>query len=222
MADNYLEYRQEELSRARTKIVRKSYPSLDTLLHRNRSYRAFDPSRTVPEAELRDILRAVTLTASGMNRQALRFRLVTGLEAAAVLPHITLGGALPQEHLPHPGSEPGAFIVVCATVPEDRALDMDIGFAAQSILLRATEKGLGGVFILNLRRDALKAALGLTLDPLAVIAIGKPAEPVFLRPVTPGEKDPDLRYYRKEGVHYVPKLSVDDLVLPHAEAAGIE
>ena len=170
MADNYLEYRQAELSRARTKIVRKSYPSLDTLLHRNRSYRAFDPSRTVPEAELRDILRAVTLTASGMNRQALRFRLVTAEEAAAVLPHITLGG----------------------------------------------------VFILNLRRDALKAALGLTLDPLAVIAIGKPAEPVFLRPVTPGEKDPDLRYYRKEGVHYVPKLSVDDLVLPHAEAAGSE
>lgn len=214
MADNYLEYRQEELARRRTKIVRKSYPSLDTLLHRNRSYRSFDPSRTVTEAELRELLGAVTLTASGMNRQSLRFRLVTGEEAGAVLPHITLGGALPEAHLPQPGKEPGAFLVICATRPEDRALDIDIGFAAQSILLRATEMGLGGVFILNLRRDALRQALSLPLEPLAVIAIGKPAESVFLRPVAPGEKDPDLRYYRKDGVHYVPKLSVEDLILP--------
>ena len=77
MADNYLEKRQEELARSQKKVVRRNAPSLDTLLHRNRSYRGYDPSRVVTEADLRALLSAVPLTASGMNRQSLRFRLVT-------------------------------------------------------------------------------------------------------------------------------------------------
>ena len=143
MADNYLEYRQEEIAQGRMKIVRKGGPSLDTLLHRNRSYRGYDPSRAVTEAELEDLVRVTALTASGMNRQPLRFRLVTEAEAGKVLPHITLGASLPEEHLPKPGTEPKAFLVVCSAVPEDRVVDIDLGFAGQSILLRATEMGLG-------------------------------------------------------------------------------
>ena len=211
MADNYLEKRQEELALPRKKVVRRSAPSLDTLLHHNRSYRGYDPSRIVTEADLRNLLSAVPLTASGMNRQSLRFRLVTSNQARLVLPHITLGAALPEEHLPKPGTEPGAFIIVCSAVPEDRVVDIDLGFAAQSILLKAVEAGLGGIFILNFRKEALKEALQLPLVPLAVIAIGKPAESVYLLPVSdPGQS---LSYYRKDGVHYVPKLQVDMLLI---------
>ena len=215
MADNYLEYRQQELAeaQARGRAPRPKYPSLDTLLHRNRSYRGYDPSRVVGEEELREMVRATTLAASGMNRQPLRYRLVSGAEAGLVLPLITLGGALPQEHLPHPGQEPGAFIVVCSTVPEDRVVDIDLGFAAQTLLLRATEMGLGGIFILNFRREELREALSLPLDPLAVIAVGKPAESVFLRPVGPGAPSPSLAYYRKDGVHYVPKLTLEQILI---------
>ncbi|MBQ9893610.1 MAG: nitroreductase family protein [Bacteroidales bacterium] len=211
MADNYLEKRQEELAGARKKTVRRGGPSLDTLLHRNRSYRGYDPSRVVTESELRSLLSVVPLTASGMNRQPLRFRLVTSEKAGLVLPHIKLGAALPEEHLPKPGMEPGAFIVVCSGVPEDKVVDIDLGIAAQSILLKAVESGLGGIFILNFNREALRDALQLPSLPLAVIAIGKPAESVYLMPVsTPGQS---LSYYRKEGVHYVPKLQVDMLII---------
>ena len=211
MADNYLEKRQEEIACSRKKTVRRSAPSLDTLLHRNRSYRGYDPSRVVTEPELRALLGAVPLTPSGMNRQPLRFRLVTSDQARLVLPHITLGAALPEEHLPKPGMEPGAFIVVCSAVPEDRVVDIDLGFAAQSILLRATEAGLGGIFILNFRKEALREALDLPMTPLAVIAIGKPAESVYLLPVS--DPDKSLAYYRKDGVHYVPKLQTDLLII---------
>jgi nitroreductase len=107
--------------------------------------------------------------------------------------------------------EPGAFIVVCSAVPEDKVVDIDLGIAAQSILLKAVESGLGGIFILNFNREALRDALQLPSLPLAVIAIGKPAESVYLMPVsTPGQS---LSYYRKEGVHYVPKLQVDMLII---------
>ena len=213
MADNYLEYRQEEIAQSRKTVVRRNSPSLDTLLHRNRSYRGYDPARKVTEEELRDLVRTTTLSASGMNRQPLRFRLVTEADADKVLPHITLGAALPEEHLPKPGTEPRAFIVVCSAVPEDKVVDMDLGIAAQSMLLKAVEKGLGGIFILNFRKEAVREALQLPPDPIAVIAIGKPAENIFLKPVDENETAPDLRYYRKDGNHYVPKLTLAQLLV---------
>jgi len=209
MADNYLERRQAQLAEGKKTVVRRGGPSLDTLLHRNRSYRGYDPSRKVTDKELKDLVSVTTLVASGMNRQVLRYRLVTDSEADKVLPLITLGAALPEEHLPKPGTEPRAFIVVCSAIPEDRVVDMDLGISAQSILLKATEMGLGGIFILNFRKEALKEALALPLDPLAVIAIGKPAESIFLLP----SEGPNLNYYRKDGIHYVPKLPVDKLLI---------
>ena len=211
MADNYLEYRQEEIANARPKVVRRGGPSLDTLLHRNRSYRGYDPARKVTEEELIDLVRTTTLCASGMNRQPLRFRLVTEADADKVLPYITLGAALPEEHLPKPGMEPKAFLVVCSCIPEDKVVDIDLGIAAQSMLLKATEMGLGGIFILNFQKAALQAALALPLEPLAVIAIGKPAEDIFLLPAQ--GPDPDLKYYRKDGVHFVPKLGLEQLII---------
>lgn len=210
MADNYLEKRQEELANAQKKVVKRNHLSLDTLLHRNRSYRGFSAAVDVSEAQLRELVGVVPLVASGMNRQALRFRLVTGADAALVHPLVKLGAALPEEHLPHPGMEPKAYIVVCSAVPEDKVVDMDLGIAAQSILLKTTEMGLGGIFILNFRREALQEALGLSLEPLAVLGLGKPAETVFL---VPGASPDALTYYRKDGVHYVPKLSVDQLII---------
>ena len=213
MADNYLEYRQEEIAQSRKTVVRRNSPSLDTLLHRNRSYRGYDPARKVTEEELRELVRTTTLCASGMNRQPLRFRLVTEADADKVLPHITLGAALPEEHLPKPGTEPRAFIVVCSAAPEDKVVDMDLGIAAQSMLLKAVEKGLGGIFILNFRKEAIREALALPLEPIAIIAIGKPAEYIFLKPVDENETAPDLRYYRKDGNHYVPKLTLAQLLV---------
>ena len=208
MADNYLEKRQEELANSQKKVVKRNHLSLDTLLRRNRSYRGF--SGTVSEAQLRELVGVVPLVASGMNRQALRFRLVSGADAALVHPLVKLGAALPEEQLPHPGMEPSAYIVVCSSVPEDKVVDIDLGIAAQSMLLKATEMGLGGIFILNFRREALKEALGLPLEPVAVIGLGKPAETIFL---VPGASPDALSYYRKDGVHYVPKLSVDQLII---------
>lgn len=209
MADNYLERRQQELQEKK-KVIRRGGPTLDTLLKKNRSYRGYDQRHEVTLQELRSIVAATTLAASGMNRQRLRYRLVTAEEAAKVIPHITLGAALPEEHLPHPGSEPQAFIVACATEKENKVIDIDLGIAAQSMLLKATEIGLGGIFILNFRSEAVKQALELELTPIAIIAIGKPAEKIFLIPADAGS---DLNYYRKDGIHFVPKLGVEDLLL---------
>jgi nitroreductase len=209
MADNYLEKRAEELQQKR-KVVVKRGTSLESLLKRNRSFRGYDRSVEVDRGQLLEMVKTATWVASGMNAQPLRFRLVNGDEAAKVHPLVKLGAALPEEHLPHPGEEPSAYIVICSTVEENRIVDMDLGIAAQSILLKATEMGLGGIFILNFTAAAVQAALSLQMKPLAVLGIGKPAERVFLMPCNAG--DP-LAYYRKEGVHYVPKIKVEDLIV---------
>ena len=209
MADNYLEKKMEEMGQVRPKVVR-NHPSLESLLKRNRSFRGYDAAVKLSRETLRELASVATLVPSGMNAQRLRFRLVPSEEAPLVLPHITLGAALPEEHLPHPGEEPQGYIVICATGEENRVVDMDLGIAAQSMLLRAVEKGLNGIFILNFRAEALQEALGLPLKPLAVLAFGKGIERIFLMPAA---KDSSLKYYRKDGVHYVPKLGIDDLLI---------
>jgi nitroreductase len=208
MADNYLEKRAEELRNQRPKVVHP-HPSLESLLKRNRSYRGYDASRVVTEADLLKLLEVVPWVGSGMNAQPLRFKLVYGADAALVHPLVRLGAALPEEHLPHAGEEPSAYLVVCSAA-SGRVVDIDLGIAAQSILLRAVELGLGGIFILNFKASELAAALQLPSEPMAVIGIGKPLERIFLVDAKPGNS---LDYYRKDGVHFVPKLQVKDLLL---------
>jgi nitroreductase len=211
MADNYLENKFERLQQARKVVVKRNHPSLDTLLHRNRSYRGFDPSRAVKEEELRKIVSVNPLLSSGMNRQALRFKLVTrDTGADKVLSRIRMGAALPQLHLPFPGTEPEAFILVCATVPEDRILDIDLGISLQSMGLKAVEMGLNVLIICAFDKQAVREDFGLPADPLAILAVGKGAESIFLKPVEAGE---DLKYYRVDGVHFVPKIKEEDLLL---------
>jgi hypothetical protein len=53
-------------------------------------------------------------------------------------------------------------------------------------------------------------SLRLPYKPLLVIAVGKSGEKVKL--VEINEED-DHAYYRKEGVHYVPKVVVEDLII---------
>ena len=126
-----------------------------------------------------------------------------------------LGGALPELHLPLPGTEPNAFIVVCATVPEDRYVDIDLGISVQSMLLQATEIGLNGIAIGAFDRPAVRQALALELEPLLLVAVGRGAEQIEL---VPAHADESLAYYRRDGIHYVPKLQLEELLLGNREA----
>ena len=208
-ADKDLEKREQEIREGRPKAVRP-HPSLESLLKKNRSYRGYDASRPVTREDLVKLLEVTRWVGSGMNAQPLRYRLVCGPEAEKVHPLVKLGAALPEEHLPHPGEEPSAYIVVCSAVPESKVVDIDLGIAAQSILLKAIESGFGGIFILNFRADDLLEALDLPLRPIAVIGLGKPSESIFITDAKPGGS---LDYYRKGGAHFVPKLKVEDILI---------
>lgn len=211
MADDYLGRKMEEYrARAEAPAARRPHATLTQLLLRNRSCRGYDPRFEVRADQLRSMIEVNTRIPSARNRQVLRFRPVLSDEAPSVLPHIRLGGALPELHLPLPGTEPRAFIVVCATVAEDRYVDIDLGISVQSMLLRAAEMGLSGICIGAFDRAAIREALHLPFEPLLVVAVGRGAEQIRLTEIGSGESH---AYYRRDGVHYVPKLRLDDLLI---------
>ena len=212
MADNYLERRFEEVfGQGGGKKTLPTRPSLDKLVLRNRSYRGYDRNYEVHIRQLRTIIDINTRVASSVNMQSLRFHPITkGPEADFVNAHIRMGRALPELHLPFPGTEPEAFIVVCCNREENESVDIDLGISLQTMLLKAVELGLGGLIIRNFDRKEIRDGLCLPLEPVAVVAIGKPAEKIELVPVRSSES---LKYYRKDGVHYVPKIIAEDLYI---------
>ncbi len=190
---------------------------LKELVLKNRSYRGFDESRKVTEGELKELVDMARITASGANLQPLKYHLITGGEELKKMNELTKWGKmLTQMTLPHPGQFPTAYILVLADTnicKEPKNADTDLGIAAQTILLAAVEKGLGGCMIANFDKAAASAIFphDSTLCPILAIAVGKPIEDIRL--VDVGE-DGCTKYYRDENdVHYVPKRKLNDVLV---------
>ncbi len=187
------------------------------LVKKSRSYRGYDESRKVTREELLEMVDCARYAPSSVNRQPLRYYLAWRQDQLDKIQPLTHWAQdLPQEHLPHPGKRPTAFIVICWDTEWEPHLDRyprDVGIVAQTILLAAAEMDLGGCMIGNFGPKLLAKALELpeNIVPMLVVAIGKPDETVVLKEVERGES---IRYYRDEqGVHYVPKRKLEDVVI---------
>lgn len=211
MADGYLEKRYDEVFGTKAQKVVVKRISIDSLLERNRSYRGYRKEYVVTMESLLKIVSVNEKIPSARNQQALRFKLVTrDLGADKILANIKLGGALPELNLPFEGTEPEAFIIICSTVPESKMLDIDLGISAQSMLLKAVDMGLNGIIIGAFNKENIRSAFNLPLDPLLIIAIGSGNEVIRTTPIKPEESH---AYFRKEGIHYVPKVQTKDLLI---------
>ena len=187
------------------------------LVQKNRSYRGYDESRKVTREELVHLVECARLAPSSVNMQPLRYYLIHTQEELDLLQPLTnWARALPELTLPHPGHCPTGFVVICQDTnlnPSIPRFQKDIGSVAQTMLLAAVEMGLGGCMIGNYDAGKVKAALNLAenLAPVLIVAIGKPDETIVLTDVGPNG---ETNYYRDENdVHYVPKRSLDDLII---------
>lgn len=211
MADNYLEKRYEETLGSGKIRVKRIGHTVDELLTKNRSYRGYNKAYVVSRTELERIVGVCTRIPSGCNQQTLRYFLVTKDSGAdRLLPLVKMGAALPELHLPFPGTEPEAFIVCCSATPESKLVDIDLGIALQSMALKAVEMGLNTLMIGAFNREKLRAEFNLPYEPLMVLAVGKGAERIEL---VPTDADAPRAYYRRDGVHYVPKVRLSDLII---------
>jgi len=187
---------------------------MKTLVRMSRSYRRFDESHVIEGQILRDLVELAQYSPSGINNQPLKFWLSNTPETnGKIFPHLGWAGSLKDWKGPAKGERPSAYIIILGDKEVQLNFGVDHGIAAQSILLGAAEIGLGGCMIGSARREALQRELEIPkrYQVLLVLALGKPAETVVTEPYVPGE---DIRYYRdSEGVHHVPKRSLEELIL---------
>jgi nitroreductase len=184
------------------------------LVQRNRSYRRFHQEVRIELETLRELVDLARLSASGGNRQPLKFLLsVESQTNAKIFRTLTWAVYLKNWRGPAEGERPAAYIVVLGDTRITTSVGCDHGIACQSILLGAVERGLGGCIVGSVKRDELRSALNIAehLEILLVIALGRPKDVVVLEPLGP---EGDIRYWRDEdGVHHVPKRSLDDLII---------
>jgi nitroreductase len=187
---------------------------LRDLVIRNRSYRRFHEDFRIEMDTLRELVDLARLSASAANQQPLRYILSCDpAKNALIFPHLAWAAYLKEWSGPGEGERPSAYIIILEDKQIAHPLRCDHGIAAQSILLGATEKGLGGCIIGAVKRKELCRALEIPdrYEVLLVIALGKPKEKVVIEEVgTNG----DIKYWRdSQGVHHVPKRRLDDIII---------
>ena len=180
-----------------------------------RSYRRFYEEERIPYEELKDMVDTARITGSAANSQALKYKIICGREECArIFPTIGWAAALTDWDGPAPGERPSAYIIMVCDLSIGKNRQWDEGITAQTIMLSAVEKGYGGCIIGNCHRAELLKLLDLNPEQYfvsLVLALGKPKEEVVLVPL--GE-DGSTTYYRDTNqIHYVPKRSLDDILI---------
>jgi nitroreductase len=184
------------------------------LVLKNRSYRRFYQDCRIESGVIRELIALARLCASAGNLQPLKYVFSCDPERnALIFPHLVWARYLKDWSGPLEGEKPTAYIVVLGDTEITKSFGCDHGIAAQTILLGAVEKGLGGCMIASIDRDGLRQALKIPprFEILLALAIGKPKEKVVIETLKP---DGDVKYWRDgSGVHHVPKRGLDDIIL---------
>jgi len=189
---------------------------LKELVQENRSYRRFYQEVPIEQETLRKLVDLARLSASGANRQPLKYVLSCDPEKNDLI-FSQLGWAAYFRDWPGPveGERPTGYIIILGDRKIKESFGPDHGIAAQSILLGATERGLGGCIIATIRKEKLCEALRIPdqYEILLVLALGKPKEIVKIETVGP---DGNIKYWRDEqGIHHVPKRSLNEIILDY-------
>jgi len=184
------------------------------IILKNRSYRRFYQDTAIERETLVELVDLARCSASGSNRQPLKYMLSwTPERNAQVFANLAWAAALPDWPGPEEGERPTAYIIILGDTAIGKNFGVDHGIAAQSIMLGAAERGLGGCMLASVRRDELRKALSIPeqYEILLVLALGKPKEQVVMETLEP---DGDFRYWRDEKqVHHVPKRRLEDIII---------
>ncbi len=184
------------------------------LIRKNRSYRRFHQEHVIDLETLVGFVDLARNSASGANKQPLKFYLSCDPDTNnRIFPNLRWAGYLEDWDGPQEGERPSAYIVILGDSTISDTFGVDHGIAAQSILLGATESGLGGCIIASVQRVKLQRELDISdrYQILLVIALGKPKETVVIDALGP---DGSIKYWRdQDRVHHVPKRSLDELIV---------
>ncbi len=181
----------------------------------DRSYRFYDPSYIVKPEELKTMVELTRYSPCARNGQILKYKFIVGEDAKRLKGLYKMGSLLDDEDRPTDNQRPSAFIVVMLDNEKgelDQYAVMDAAIASHSILLKASEMRLGGIMLgsADLEKIVEIFEIDKRYTPLLLIAIGKPNEKIEIVDIDDSD---DRSYYKKNAVHYVPKVKLDDLIV---------
>ncbi len=182
----------------------------DILLKR-RTIRRFQ-EKPVPFSLLKKCVNAARLSPTASNAQPLEFVIVNDKEQLRRMNEAVYFGGAVKRRGRVKGEEPKAFIVILANKGklDEKYVGMDVGIAAEAIVLTACEQGVGSCIQGAVERERIKGVLGIpdAFEVPLVVALGFPKEkPVAERPTK------DLDYWVDEkGELHVPKRDLEEVM----------
>ncbi len=183
------------------------------LILKNRSYRRFYNDYKVDRGTLMELVELARLSPSASNLQPLKYYIsCDNVINEKIFSYLGWAGYLQDWPGPRKNERPSAYIIILGDKTINKNIDCDHGIAAQTMLLGAVEKGLGGCIIASVERDKLRKSLNIPihLDILLTVVLGKPKEIVKIEAL---END-DVKYWRDaEGVHHVPKRALQEIII---------
>ena len=179
-----------------------------------RSYRRFYEDVAIDNGTLRELVDLARCSASATNRQPLKYIISSSREKNAII-FSCLHWAMALKTWPGPdeGERPAGYVIILGDKEISTGVGVDHGIAAQTILLGAVEKGLGGCMLGAVDRDKLRQLLDIQVkyEILLVIALGKPKEKVIMETMQPADS---FNYWRdKDEGHHVPKRKLNDIII---------
>jgi len=188
--------------------------SFADLVRENRSRRRFYQDVSIELETLKELVGLARLTPSARNQQPLKYILSNTAEKNAKI-FSCLSWALDIKGWggPAEGERPSAYIIILSDTEIAKTMGCDHGIAAQTIMLGAVEKGLGGCIMALVKKEQLRELLAIPgrYEILLVLALGKPKEQVIIEPLG---KSGDIKYWRDSlGLHHVPKRALDDIII---------
>ena len=184
--------------------------TVEEAIYHRRSIRKFD-QRPVDKSDLLRLVALARLSASGGNRQPLRFAVVTDpIKVSALSGQLHWAMYLPDFKV-ETEELPPAYIVLLREEFVCSQCQYEVGAASTSIFLAAEERGLSTCALGSFSAECLRELLGLPslLHPELVIAVGYGAHKSRIVPYV------DTVKYRQEedGTFCVPKYSLSEVLV---------
>lgn len=187
------------------------------LVKATRTCRRFRESEGLPEGTLTWLCECARYTSCATNGQALRYVLVESKEAReALFPHLTFAGML-KNGAPQEGERPAGYVVILGQKDRRETFNLlDAGLVSQTMQLAAQSRDIGTCVVFSFKHVKVAELIDLasmegSYWPMLVLAFGMQKEE---RVVVDAEDSTNLKYWRDDkGVHYVPKLPLETLIL---------
>jgi nitroreductase len=186
---------------------------LKDLLQKNRSYRRFHADQPVERQTLVALVDLARLVASARNLQPLRYYLSCEARTNDIIFPCLTWPVLGDWTQPTEAERPPAYILLLGDTTVHTAIGLDAGIAAQTILLGAVERGLGGCILGAVHHPPIRSGLHLPerYRILVVIALGRPSEVAVIE--DGALEDPTAFWRDAQGVHHVGKRNLDEILL---------